>query len=101
MTLDKLLEKFPPNEGQSWHGYLQGFEWGLEPDSLFGWKLSITFWISGKGFCMQGIVKGDTFRDALQESLLWMRGFQYSISKLQENLKPLSIPTALERIAGG
>jgi hypothetical protein len=98
MRLEKLLEKFPPDEeGQRWEGSLLKFEWKLEPDSLFGWKLFITFWVTGQSFYLQGTMKGSTFQDAIQETLLWMRKFRASVLKLHESLAELAPPTALER----
>ena len=102
MSLERLLGKFPPNEEEnSWVGCVRGLEWRLELDSLSGWQLFITFWVSGKAFYLQGIMKGETLRDAIQETILWVRQFRDSLLQLHDSTALFAPSTALERVFEG
>lgn len=100
MTLESLLKKFPPR-GDRWVGYIPGFEWQLEPHSLGGRRLSVTFWLSGKALFFQGLMKGETLEEAIQETILWIRQFRDSLSGLQDSLGVFAPSTALERVIEG
>ena len=99
MTLEKLMQMFPPDEGgERWSGYTHRFEWKLQRDSMAGWQLFITFRVGASSFHMQGLMKGETLQDAAYNSVLWMRRFRVSLSQLYEDLAPLDPPSVLERI---
>ena len=99
MRLEKLLEKFPPNEEEGkWEGHVRGVEWRLQPNSLFGRQLFVTFWIGGKACSFQGLVKGNTLHEAIWNTVAWVNQFGAEVLQLYESLAELAPPTALERV---
>jgi len=92
MTLEKLLQQFPPNEEhEQWSGNIPGFEWTLQRDSMVG----------PVSFNMIGIVKERNLHDAIRESVSWMNRFRNQVSQLHEHLARVTPPSALERILEG